>query len=117
VVRFPGEEERVALDLADRGHQIIYADALTVHHHPSPRRHDPDARISAVTRSSILTAVMRLPVTIVADRTRRAWRSSAATRRGARAAARDFRPALRERRVVTPPVLQAIATLAAQPDA
>ena len=61
VVRFPGEEERVALDLVGRGHQIVYADALSVHHHPSPRRHSPDARITAVTRSSILTTVMRLP--------------------------------------------------------
>jgi GT2 family glycosyltransferase len=117
VIRFPGEEERVALDLADHGHQIVYADALTVHHHPSPRRHDPAARISAITRSSILTAVMRLPRTIIADRTQRAWHCSAATRRGVRAAARDLLPALRERRVVTPAVLQAIAILADPPGA
>jgi GT2 family glycosyltransferase len=114
VVRFPGEEERVALDLTDRGQQIVYADDLTVHHHPSPRRHGPDARISSVTRSSILTAVMRLPRTVVADRIRHAWHWSAATRRGARAAGRDLLPALRERHVVTPPVLQAIAALADQ---
>jgi GT2 family glycosyltransferase len=117
VVRFPGEEERVALDLADHGQVIVYADAVTVHHHPSPRRHDPAARVSAVTRSSILTAVMRLPMTVVADRTRRGWHCSAATRHGVRAAARDLLPALRERHVVTPPVLQAMAILADQPDA
>ena len=116
VVRFPGEEERVALDLADHGHEMVYADSLSVHHHPSPSRHSPDARISAVTRSSILTAVMRLPRTVVDERIRHAWRSSPATRRGARAAARDFVPALRQRHVVTPPVLEAIATLAHQPD-
>jgi hypothetical protein len=116
VVRFPGEEERVALDLADHGHEMVFADSLRVHHHPSPSRHSPDARISAVTRSSILTAVMRLPRTVVDERIRHAWHSSTATRRGARAAARDFVPALRQRHVVTPPVLEAIATLAQQPD-
>jgi GT2 family glycosyltransferase len=115
IVRCPGEEERVALDLVDHGHQIVYADALTVHHHPSPRRHNPAARTSAVTRSSILTAVMRLPRPVVADRIGRAWHGSAATRRGARAAARDLLPAVRERHVVSPAVLGEITILADQP--
>jgi len=114
IVRFPGEEERVALDLVNHGHQIVYADALTVHHHPSPRRHNPAARTSAVTRSSILTAVMRLPRPVVADRIRCAWHGSAATRRGARVAARDLLPAVRERHVVTSAVLRELAVLADQ---
>ena len=38
VVRFPGEEERVALDLADAGWLLSYVDDLVVHHHPSPSR-------------------------------------------------------------------------------
>ncbi|PWW23594.1 GT2 family glycosyltransferase [Geodermatophilus normandii] len=41
VVRFPGEEERLSLDLAAAGWDIAYVDAVTVHHHPSLRRHDP----------------------------------------------------------------------------
>jgi GT2 family glycosyltransferase len=61
VVRFPGEEERVALDLAAAGWGIAYVDAVTVHHHPSPRRHSPGRRRAAVWRSRALTALMRLP--------------------------------------------------------
>jgi GT2 family glycosyltransferase len=62
VVRFPGEEERVALDLATAGWGLAYVDAVTVHHHPSVKRHSPGRRRAAVTRSRALTAVMRLPV-------------------------------------------------------
>src|SRR4051812_6941439 len=47
VVRFPGEEERVALDLVAAGWGIAYVDAVTVHHHPSPRRHSPAQRQGA----------------------------------------------------------------------
>ncbi|UOY02007.1 glycosyltransferase family 2 protein [Blastococcus sp. PRF04-17] len=43
IVRFPGEEERVALDLAAEGWGLAYVDEVTVHHHPSPRRSSPGA--------------------------------------------------------------------------
>jgi GT2 family glycosyltransferase len=59
VVRFPGEEERLALDLAAAGWGLAYADEVTVHHHPSPRRHAPGRRQAAIWRSRVLTAVMR----------------------------------------------------------
>ena len=36
VVRFPGEEERLSLDLAAAGWGMAYVDSVTVHHHPSP---------------------------------------------------------------------------------
>ncbi|MBX9246938.1 glycosyltransferase, partial [Actinotalea ferrariae] len=72
VVRFPGEEERVALDLAARGRAIVYADDVVVHHHPSPVRHSPERRVRAVTRSAVLTAVLRLPWAEVARRVRAA---------------------------------------------
>jgi GT2 family glycosyltransferase len=61
VVRFPGEEERVALDLAAAGWGLAYVDAVTVHHHPSPKRHAPGRRRAAIWRSRMLTALMRLP--------------------------------------------------------
>jgi GT2 family glycosyltransferase len=61
VVRFPGEEERVALDLAAAGWGMAYVDEVTVHHHPSPRREDPGRRQAALWRSRVLTALMRLP--------------------------------------------------------
>jgi GT2 family glycosyltransferase len=59
VVRFPGEEERLALDLAAAGWAMAYVDSVTVHHHPSPRRHAPRRRQVAIWRSKVLTAVMR----------------------------------------------------------
>ena len=59
VVRFPGEEERPALDLAAAGWAMAYVDSVTVHHHPSVRRHAPGRRQAAIWRSKLLTAVMR----------------------------------------------------------
>jgi GT2 family glycosyltransferase len=61
VVRFPGEEERVALDLAAAGWGLAYVERVTVHHHPSPKRHSPGRRVAAIRRSRLLTALMRLP--------------------------------------------------------
>lgn len=61
VVRFPGEEERLALDLAAAGWGLAYVDAVTVHHHPSPRRSDPVRRQAGIWRSRVLTALMRHP--------------------------------------------------------
>jgi GT2 family glycosyltransferase len=61
VVRFPGEEERVALDLAAAGWGLAYVDTVTVHHHPSPKRHASGRRRAAIWRSRVLTALMRLP--------------------------------------------------------
>ena len=61
VVRFPGEEERVALDLAAAGWGLAYVDEVTVHHHPSPNRHAPGRRKAAVWRSKVLTGLMRFP--------------------------------------------------------
>src|SRR3712207_8940651 len=61
VVRFPGEEERLSLDLAAAGWGIAYVDSVTVHHHPSTKRHAPEQRRTAIWRSRLLTAVMRRP--------------------------------------------------------
>ena len=61
VVRFPGEEERLSLDLAAAGWGIAYVDGVTVHHHPSTKRHAPEQRRTAIWRSRLLTAVMRRP--------------------------------------------------------
>lgn len=111
VVRFPGEEERVALDLAARGRAIVYADDVVVHHHPSPARHSPERRVRAVTRSAVLTAVLRLPWSDVADRVRRALGGGPATRAGVADALRDLPAALRRRRVVPPAVRADLAVL------
>ncbi|WP_127130177.1 glycosyltransferase family 2 protein [Georgenia sp. SYP-B2076] len=111
VVRFPGEEERVALDLAEAGWAMTYLDDVVVHHHPSPRRHAPDERVRAITRSSLLTAAMRLPWDRVAARARRAVAAGAATRAGALDAARDLPLALRARRPTSPRVLELLDLL------
>jgi GT2 family glycosyltransferase len=111
VVRFPGEEERLALDLAGAGWRMVYADALVVHHHPSPRRHSPDRRVAAVTRSGILTSVMRLPLPLVGRRMWRALRSGPAARRGLFGALRDIPRAMRLRSVIGPDLQRTVDLL------
>ncbi len=111
VVHFPGEEERVALDLIEAGWRIVYADELIVHHHPSPRRHSADRRIAAVTRSALLTAVMRLSWSRVLRRARTAIRSGSAARRGLLAALRDVPGAIRRRRPVSADVQRIVDEL------
>ena len=104
VVRFPGEEERVALDLVARGWRIVYAENVVVHHHPSPRRHSPDSRVAAIHRASVLTALLRLSWPRVWKRMQAATRSGPAGRRGVLHALRDGPAALRRRRVTPEPV-------------
>ena len=105
VVRFPGEEERLSLDLAAAGWDIAYVDSVTVHHHPSTRRHDPGARRTAIWRSKVLTAVMRLPLRDVVRTAVTALRTGAPERRGLRRALPDLPAALRRRRRVPDAVL------------
>jgi hypothetical protein len=104
-VRFPGEEERLALDLTAAGWGIAYVDAVTVHHHPSPARHSPARRQAAVWRSRLLTAVMRLPAADVACTVGAALRAGAPGRAGLRGALPDLGAALSRRRVVPERVL------------
>jgi GT2 family glycosyltransferase len=105
VVRFPGEEERLALDLTAAGWAIAYVDTVTVHHHPSPARHSPARRQAAVWRSRLLTAVMRLPAPDVARTVQKALAAGAPGRAGIRSALPDLGAALRRRRVVPRRVL------------
>jgi GT2 family glycosyltransferase len=100
VVRFPGEEERLSLDLAAAGWGIAYVDSVTVHHHPSPRRSAPEGRRTAIWRSRLLTAVMRRPWSQVAGLVLRALRTGAPERRGLLRALPEVPAALRRRRVV-----------------
>jgi GT2 family glycosyltransferase len=105
VVRFPGEEERLALDLAAAGWGISYVDSVTVHHHPSQARHSPEDRQAAIWRSRLLTAVMRLPWADVLRTVRAAIAVGAPGRTGVRRALPDLSAALRRRRVVPHSVL------------
>jgi GT2 family glycosyltransferase len=99
VVRFPGEEERVALDLADHGWLLSYRDDLVVHHHPSPRRDTAHRRRRAVVRNLLLTACMRRPWRVVAAKTVTEWRSGTG-RPGILAALRRLPAALQYRRLL-----------------
>lgn len=105
VVRFPGEEERVALDLAAGGWALSYLEDVVVHHHPSPVRHSPDRRTRAITRSAVLTAAMRLPWRDVVGRVQDAWHAGGPRRAGARDAMGDLAAAVRARRPAPPDVL------------
>ncbi len=100
VVRFPGEEERLALDLAAAGWGLAYVDSVTVHHHPSARRDEPGRRQAGIWRSRLLTAVMRHSVPQVADVVRAAVRSGRPGLEGVVRAAPDVPAALRRRRPV-----------------
>ncbi|WP_409331550.1 glycosyltransferase family 2 protein [Trujillonella humicola] len=98
VVRFPGEEERLSLDLAAAGWGLAYVGTVTVHHHPSVRRHDAAARRTAIWRSRMLTAVLRLPPADVARVALAALREGPSGRRGLARALREVPQALRRRR-------------------
>ena len=111
VVRFPGEEERLALDLVAAGWGISYVDSVTVHHHPSRSRHSPAQRQAAIWRSRLLTAVMRLPWTDVVRTGSGAIAAGAPGRAGLRGALPDLPAALRRRHVVPPSVLADLRTL------
>ena len=113
VVRFPGEEERVALDLVDRGHVLIYAPEVVIHHHPSANRAAPAARVRAVTRSTLLSAVQRLPWGIVLRRARHALLAGTPERLGAWDAVRELPRALARRQLVGSQVRDMLAVLAA----
>ena len=110
VVVFPGEEERLALDLASHGWACCYVPDVVAHHHPSTTRGPDDARTALITRNRLLTAVMRRPWPVVAARVRQALGSGRAGRRGVAATVRRVPAALRHRRPV-PPSVEARARL------
>lgn len=113
VVVFPGEEERVALDLAAAGWGLAYAESLVVHHHPSPVRDDPARRRARVVRAGVLTALMRRPWRVVASRVVAALRSGPAGRAGLRGALPSVPAALRARTRL-PAAVEAQARLVGQ---
>jgi GT2 family glycosyltransferase len=112
VVRFPGEEERLALDLAAAGWGMAYVDSVVVHHHPSTRRHAPEQRRAAIWRSRVLTALMRQPAPEVARLVGRAVRAGGPERRGLVRALPDVPAALRQRRPVPAAVRADLRVLA-----
>ncbi|MGY1804450.1 glycosyltransferase family 2 protein [Blastococcus sp. SYSU D00922] len=112
VIRFPGEEERLALDLAAAGWGMAYVDSVTVHHHPSTRRHAPDQRRAAIWRSRVLTALMRRSAPEVARVVVQGLRSGAAERHGLLRALPDVPAALSRRRSLPARVREDLRVLA-----
>jgi GT2 family glycosyltransferase len=104
VVRFPGEEERLALDLAGAGWGLAYVDEVTVHHHPSVHRQAPVHRQVALWRSRVLTAVMRHPAPDLPRTLLTALRSGRPGIEGLLRAVPDLPAALRHRRPIPPEV-------------
>ena len=104
VVRFPGEEERLALDLATAGWGLAYVEEVTVHHHPSPRRETGQRRQVGIWRSRLLTALMRLPAGDVARVALGAVRAGRPGLEGLLRAVPDVPAALLRRRPVRPDV-------------
>ena len=115
VVRFPGEEERLALDLAAAGWGLAYVDSVTVHHHPSPRRDAPGRRRAGIWRSRLLTALMRHPAGDVARLLAEAVRDGRPGIEGALRAVPDVAAALRQRRPIPPEVRADLRRLAGEP--
>ena len=112
VVRFPGEEERLALDLAAAGWGLAYVDDVTVHHHPSTHRDAPTTRQAGIWRSRVLTALMRYPVRDVAGQLARSARAGRPGWRGLAGALPRVPAALRRRRVLPASVMAGVRELA-----
>lgn len=102
-----GEESLVSLDLLDRGYAIVYCDAITVTHHPSPAR-DARLRRRMLARNAALVAWLRLPLREALAATARALALYARERSFARdlgVLGAGIVWALRRRRVVSDAVL------------
>ncbi|MFC7376369.1 MULTISPECIES: glycosyltransferase family 2 protein [unclassified Brachybacterium] len=117
VIRFPGEEDRVALDLFDAGWQLSYVPEIRAHHHPSPHRESARRRQTEAIRSRILTALLRRPWSGVRAEVVTALRSGTRGRRGLLGALRRAPAALRRRRPVSPSTEAALALVRSGPAA
>jgi GT2 family glycosyltransferase len=105
VVRFPGEEERLALDLASAGWAMAYVEDVVVHHHPSPSRQAPGRRQYGIARAATLTALMRLPWRDAVGELRRLAARSPSHRSGVLRGLLEAPAALRRRRPLPRDVL------------
>lgn len=108
-----GEEELLAMDLAAAGWELVYADDVIAHHHPSQRR-DGDGRRRLLARNALWVTWLRRPAPTAAARTLRT--AGAALRDpGARGGLVDALGGLgwvrRERRRLPPAVEEAVASL------
>ncbi len=110
-----GEEELLAIDLAECGWGLAYVEAVVAHHHPSPAR-DPAARARTQVRNTLWSAWLRRPLPTVVRQavglSPRLPREPAA-RAGLLAALRGLPWVLRERRVVAAALERSLRRLGA----
>jgi GT2 family glycosyltransferase len=108
LLHFVGEEEQLALDLADAGWALAYLDDVVAHHHPADRSPaDGRTRRARAARNRLLVTWMRRPPGVAARRTAQAMAAAVAdpaVRAGISEATRRLPAALRRRRVVAPAV-------------
>ena len=107
VVHFPGEEERLALDLASANWSLAYVEDVVAHHHPSQTRAPSLRRRSLERRNEVLTAVMRRPWQVVGAVVREQLQEGEAGRRGVLGAVPRLPAALARRRSLPPRVEEA----------
>jgi hypothetical protein len=70
-----GEEELLALDLAQSGRHLVYAPEVVARHHPSPAR-DPERRQRVQARNALWCAWLRRPLRSALAVTLRTLRSA-----------------------------------------
>ena len=107
-----GEEALLALDLAARGHAVVYTKELTVHHYPSHRR-DPALRQRHMIRNALWVAWLRRPLRSALARTMAILGGAArsgASLPGLLDAARGLPWVLRDRKVL-PPRVEALCAM------
>jgi GT2 family glycosyltransferase len=107
IVQFPGEEERLALDLAAAGWQLAYVEDVVAHHHPSLTRGSTLRRLTLERRNELLTAVMRRPWRTVGATLGHQLRDGRAARLGVLQAVPRLPSALVHRRPLPPRVEEA----------
>lgn len=108
-----GEEELLAVDLASAGWDIVYADELVVHHHPSTLR-SADRRRRTGIRNTLWFLWRRRPLASVARRMAHLLRTlprDRVTASGVYDALRGLPWVVRERRVVPPRVERELRSL------
>src|SRR3954452_18568079 len=109
VVFFPGEEERLALDLLAAGWGMAYVDSVVACHRPAERDERSSQRAALLARNALLTAWMRRPLRVAVAATCRAALDGPAGRAGLFAALPRLPRALGRRRVVPAHVERLVA--------
>lgn len=107
-----GEEELLAVELAEAGHELVYADDVVAHHHPDGRRRP--GRTRNTVRNELLVAWLRRPLTSALRRTGRLLAEHRRDRQAALGAVDALRAApwvVREREPVGAPLERGLRTL------